>query len=130
MCFDLHLYEISGIEHFSFSWTSQLSVCLLPRNVCLESLSTIFISDIEMQELCIFLKLIPSQLFYLQIFSSILSAISLSCLWFPLLCKTFKFNEFPFLYFTFCFIRRWIKKILLISTSVLHILFSKSFTVS
>ena len=35
----------------------------------------------------IFLKLIPCQSFQLQIFSSILSLVFLSCLWFHLLCK-------------------------------------------
>ena len=39
--------------------------------------------------ICIFWRLILCWLFHLQIFSLILRAISLFCLWFPLLCKSF-----------------------------------------
>ena len=50
-----------------------------------------------------------------QIFSSILRVVFLSHLWFPLLCKAFKFNYVPFVYFSFLlhYPGRWIKKILL-----------------
>ena len=107
---------ISDVEHLfmCFFWSS---VCLLWRNVCLDllpifRLGSLFFWYWAAWAVCIFWRLIPFQLLHLQIFSATLWVVFLFRLWFPLPCKSFKFNYVPFVYFCFYFhySRRWIQK--------------------
>ena len=60
----------------------------------------------------VFSRWLPCQLLCLHLFSPILRVLFLSCIWFPLLFKAFKFNYFPFVYFCFYFhyFWRWVQK--------------------
>jgi len=98
-----------------FSCICWSSVCLLWKNVCL-GLPLIFwlvylflFWNWAAWFLCIFWKLIHSQVLRLQVYSPILMVIFLSYLWFPLLCKRFYVSCVYFcFYFYYC--RRWVKK--------------------
>ena len=83
---------ISDVEHL-FMCLLAIRVCLLWRNVSL-GLPPIFGLGLFFWYWaawadCIFWRLILCQLLHLQIFSSILRVVFSSCLWFPLLCKSF-----------------------------------------
>ena len=92
-----------------FSCAFGPSVCLW-RAVYLDLLSIflfLFFFGVELHELfCIFWRLIPCQLFRLQIFSSILWAVFSLCLLFLCSAKAFKV---PFVYFCFRYCRWWIQ---------------------
>ena len=74
------------------------------------------------------------QLLHLQLFSSILKAVSSSCLWFLCSTKAFKFNKVAVVYFCFYFYycRRWVIEDLAVTyVKVFSAVFSsKSFIVS
>ena len=90
---------ISDVEHlFMCFWPS---VCLLWRNVYLDLLPIFWLGLLFIYfflyraawAVCIFWRLIPCRLLHLQIFSPILWVIFSFYWWFPLLCRTFKFNR-------------------------------------
>ena len=83
---------ISDVEH--------PFICLLA--ICISSLRNVYLGLLPIFGLgclffwywsawaaCIFWRLILCQLLHLQIFSPILRVVFSSCLWFPLLCKSF-----------------------------------------
>ena len=90
ICISLMLMMLS-IEHFScVCWPS---VCLLWRTVYLDRLTIFWLGCLlfwywAAWTIWIFWALSPCQLLHLQIFSPILRAVSSTCLWFPLLCKS------------------------------------------
>ena len=90
ICISLMLMMLS-IEHFScVCWPS---VCLLWRTVYSDHLTIFWLACLlfwywAAWTIWIFWTLSPCQLLHLQIFSPILRAVSSTCLWFPLLCKS------------------------------------------
>ena len=89
MCLSL---IISDIEHL---FMCLLTFCMSSWQKCLfrsfaHFLIGLFIFLILSWMSCLYsLEINPLHLLYLQIFSLILRAVFLSCLWFPLLCKSF-----------------------------------------
>ena len=84
---------ISDVEHL---FMSILAICLSSLEKCLFRYSTHFLIWFlgflkywATWFACIFWRLIPCPLFHLQILSPILRNVFSSCLWFPLLCKSF-----------------------------------------
>ena len=115
-------------------FTCLLAICMYSLEKCLlrfviHFLILFFNFFIELYEL--FLYLLFST--YANILSHSKGCFS-SCLWFPLLCKSFLSLIMSHLFISvlnFCYSRRWVKKILLqfLSKSVMPIFSTKSFVV-
>ena len=85
---------ISDVGHL---FTCLLAICMSSLVKCLFRFSTQFLTGLFVFLIlssmsCLYILEINVLLFHLQIFSPILRVVFLSCLWFPLLCKSFKFN--------------------------------------
>ena len=88
-CISLIINDLEPL--FMCCWPS---IYLLWRNVYLGLLPIFWLGCLlfcylSAWAVCRFWRLIPCQLLHLQIFSPILSVSFSSCLWFPLLCKSF-----------------------------------------
>ena len=116
-------------------------VCLFWRNVYLDLLPVFQMSCLlfwfwATGGICIFWRLTPCQLLYLQrFFFPILWVVFLFCIFFFLCCaKPFKFNYIPFIYFCFYFnySRRWISQNIaaVYVNECMAYVFCKSFIVS
>ena len=97
---------ISDVEH---PFMRLLAICMSSwRNVCLGLLpifgfGCLFFWYWAAWAACIFWRLILCRLLHLQIFSPLLRVVFSSCLWFPLLCKSFYVSLGPICLFLFLF---------------------------